>query len=113
MGERRSVKEIQSLGFDWPRYAIVNEYLDSEHGSIDLAKTIDKMDTSRAFYRKQLNDAYKFKMHTGADYSDFTDRYDEYARTERRLSEAISYLVRILQAIGKSEDMDDQGRWLC
>ena len=57
-----------------------------------------KMENSRAFYRKQLNDAYKFKVQTGADYSDFTDRYDEYARMERRLSEAIRYLEGIVRS---------------
>ena len=37
-------------------------------------------------------------MQTGADYSDFTDRFDEYARMNRELGKAISFLDEIVQA---------------
>jgi hypothetical protein len=109
MGERMTANEIRQLGFDWPKYAIVEEYLDSDDGSIDITKTIEKMEISQAFYQKQLNDAYAFKMNTGADYSDFTDRFDEYARIKWRLREAINYLKEILRARDDSENVKDQG----
>ena len=96
-----SENQIRRLGFEWPKYALVKEYLDSADGVIDLDKMVAKMENSRAFYRKQLNDAYQFKIQTGADYSDFTDRYDEYARMERRLSEAIRYLEGIVRSQSK------------
>jgi hypothetical protein len=45
-----------------------------------------------------LNEAYAFKRNTGADYSDFTDRFDEYARMERELGRAIAYLQELVEA---------------
>jgi hypothetical protein len=56
------------------------------------------LQSSRAYYKKQLNQAFNFKMQTGADYSDFTDRFDDNARMERELGEAIAYLQRIAAA---------------
>jgi chromosome segregation ATPase len=93
-----SVREIQKLGFDWPRYTLVEQYSEVQEGRVDLSTTIEKLQSSRAFYRSQLNQAFAFKQQTGADYSDFTDRHDEYARMERELREAIAYLERIVQA---------------
>ena len=89
---------IQKLGFDWPKYALIEQYCVIQDGKVDLAKTIEGMQSSRRFYRKQLNEAFAFKMQTGADYTDFTDRHDEYARMERGLSEAIAYLEKIVAA---------------
>lgn len=36
---------------------------------------------------------------TLSNYSDFTDRHDEYARMERGLDEAITYLEGIMEAL--------------
>jgi len=83
------------------RYALVEQYCVIQHGKVDLAKTIENMQSSRAYYKKQLDEAFAFKMQTGADYSDFTDRYDDNARMERGLSEAIAYLKRIMEALEK------------
>jgi hypothetical protein len=93
-----SVREIQKLGFDWPKYALVEKYGEIQGSKVDLVSTIEKLQSSRAFYQGQLNAAFAFKQQTGADYSDFTDQYDEYARMERELHEAIAYLERIAQA---------------
>ena len=94
-----SVTDIQGLGFDWPKYALVEKYCVIQAGKVDLATTIENMQSSRAYYRKQLNEAFAFKMQTGADYADFTDRHDDHARMERELGEAIAYLERIVEAI--------------
>jgi hypothetical protein len=95
-----SVGDIQGLGFDWPKYALVEKYCVTQDGKVDLVETLEKLQSSRAFYRKQLNEAFKFKMQTGADYSDFTDRFDDYARMERELGEAIAYLQGIVAVSG-------------
>jgi hypothetical protein len=94
-----SVADIQRLGFDWPKYALVEKYCAVQEGKVDLTATIESMRSSRAYYRKQLNEAFAFKMRTGADYSDFTDRFDDYARMERELGKAIAYLERIAEAV--------------
>jgi len=96
-----SVDDIQNLGFDWPKYALIEEYCVIEDGKVDLTKTIERMRSSRAYYKKQLDEAFAFKMQTGADYSDFTDRFDDNARMNRRLGEAISYLEEIIEASKK------------
>lgn len=98
MAPTLSVTDIRGLGFDWPKYALVEEYCVIQEGEVDLAATIEKLQSSRAYYKKQLNQAFNFKMQTGADYSDFTDRFDDYARMERELGEAIAYLGRIAAA---------------
>ncbi len=72
-----------------------------EAGAINLSETVAKMRSSRAFYRGQLDEAFAFKMQHGADYSDFTDRFDDYARMHRQLGEAIAYLEEIIQAAAK------------
>jgi len=96
-----SVDDIQNLGFDWPKYELIGEYCVIEDGKVDLTKTIEKMQSSRAYYKKQLDEAFAFKMQFGADYSDFTNRYDDNARMNRKLGEAISYLEEIIEAAKK------------
>jgi len=95
VADRLTAEAIRELGFDWPRYDLVAQYSVSERGGVDLARTLEAMRSSRVFYRKQINDAYRFKQQTGADYSDFTDRFDEYVRMERGLRQAIAYLEEI------------------
>ena len=101
MAWKLSVDDIQNLGFDWPKYALIEEYCVIEDGKVDLAKTIGKMGSSRAYYKKQLDEAFAFKMRFGADYSDFTNRYDDNARMNHELGEAISYLEEIIEAAKK------------
>jgi hypothetical protein len=98
-----SVDEIQNLGFEWPKYPLVEGYAVIEDGKVDLDKTVEDLDKSRTFYRGQLNAAFNFKQQTGADYSDFTDRFDEYARKERELRVAIAYLREIMAALAGGE----------
>ena len=102
MSHMLSVKEIQNLGFDWPRHALIKQYLIVESDRIDLAQTAERMQSSRAFYQKQINEAYAFKKQSGADYSDFTDRFDDIARMERELGQSIAYLEEIMAAAGKT-----------
>jgi hypothetical protein len=96
--QRLSAYDIQNLGFDWPKVALIGKYCVTEDGKVDLIRTIERMQSSRAYYRKQLNEAFAFKMRTGADYSDFTDRFDDNARMDRELGRAIAYLEEIVEA---------------
>lgn len=98
MTRKLSVDELQSLGFDWPKHALIEEYCVVEDGKVDLDRTLEAMQSSRSFYAGQINQAFTFKQQTGADYSDFTDRFDEYARMKRELGVAISYLEEIIEA---------------
>jgi hypothetical protein len=96
------VEQIQNLGFDWPRHALIKQYVIVESDRIDLLQTIERMKSSQAFYRKQINEAYAFKRQSGADYSDFTDRFDDIARMERELGQSVAYLEKILAAADKA-----------
>lgn len=96
MVRKMYVEDIRKLGFEWPKYKLIEKYLVIEDGKIDLNGTIERMQSSRAYYQKQLNEAFAFKSQTGADYSDFTDRFDDYARMNRELAQAISYLEEII-----------------
>jgi hypothetical protein len=93
-----SVYDIQALGFEWPKTPIIEQYSVVEDGKINLEKTLEYMRKSHAFYKSQIIAAFNFKSQTGADYSDFTDKFDDYARAERLLGEAIRYLEQILEA---------------
>ena len=98
MVQKLSVRELQGLGFDWPKHALIEEYCFMEHGKVDLDRTLESMQSSRSFYRGQINQAFAFKQQTGADYTDFTDRFDEYARINRELGVAIAYLEEVIEA---------------
>ena len=101
MVRKLSANDIQKLGFDWPKYVLIEEYCVIEDGKVDLTRTIERMRSSRAYYKKQLDEAFAFKMRTGADYSDFTDHFDDNARMNRELGQAISYLEEIIKTIEK------------
>ena len=96
------VSDIQGLGFDWPKYVLIEEYCVIKDGKVDLTKTVEGMRSSQAHYQKQLRDAYNFKRQTGADYADFTDKFDDYARMDRDLGLVLSYLEEILEAASGS-----------
>ncbi len=99
MALKLTVDEIRKRAYEWPKYALVEEYAVIEGGQVDLSTTIENLRSSRSFYQQQLDEAYAFKRSTGADYADFTDRFDEYARMKRELSRAIAYLDEIVEAL--------------
>jgi hypothetical protein len=94
--------EIRNLGFEWPKFSQIEEHLVIEDGKFDLLRTLDRLQSSQAYYKKQLDEAFAFKMRTGADYSDFTDRFDDDARIHRELDQAITYLQEIVAAAYES-----------
>ena len=98
MVQKLSADDVRNLGFDWPKYSLIEKYCVMGGSKVDLTQTLERMQSSRAFYRKQLNEAFAFKTRYGADYSDFTDRFDDYAQMDRELGVAISYLEEILEA---------------
>ena len=55
------------------------------------------------FFRKQVSDAYALKGQTGADYSDLSDRLNDYARKERELRGPIAHLREITAALAGLE----------
>ena len=103
MTPKLSVHELRGMGFDWPQHALIKDHCFMEHGKLDLDRTLESMQSSRAFYQGQINQAFNFKQQTGADYSDFTDRFDEYARMKRELDAAIAHLEEIMEAVGESD----------
>jgi hypothetical protein len=103
MTPKLSANELRGMGFDWPKHVLIEEHCFMDHGKVDLDRTLESMQSSRSFYRGQINQAFNFKQQTGADYSDFTDRFDEYARMNRELSTAIAYLEEIIKAVGDSD----------
>ena len=92
-----SAHDIQNLGFDWPKYALIEEHIIIEDGKVDLTRTMERMQFNQAYYKRQVDEAFAFKMRTGADYSDFTDRFDDNARMNRELGQAIAYLEEIIE----------------
>ena len=101
MACKLTITDIRNLGFDWPRYPFIEGYCVKEDDKINLTQTLEKMQSSRTYYKKQLNDAFAFKRQTGADYSDFSDQFDDYARMERELGEAITFIEEIIGVTGK------------
>jgi hypothetical protein len=99
MNPTLSVADIRDLGYDWPKYALVEKHCEMHDGKVDLVRTMENMRSSRAYYQSQLNQAFNFKQQTGADYSDFTDRFDDDARMERELGVAIAYVEQIIAAL--------------
>jgi alpha-beta hydrolase superfamily lysophospholipase len=99
MTARLSVDELRARGFDWPKYALIEEHCVVQEGQVDLDATVEKLQSSRAYYRRQLTQAFNFRQQTGADYSDISDRYDDDARMERDLGAAIAYLQEIIQSL--------------
>lgn len=98
MAPKLSIQELRGMGFEWPKHALIEEHCVVENGKVDLDRMLESMQSSRSFYRGQINQAFNFKQQTGADYSDFTDRFDEYARKKRELGVAIAYLEEIIEA---------------
>ncbi|MCP4358276.1 MAG: hypothetical protein GY796_09705 [Chloroflexi bacterium] len=101
MAQNLTADKIRSLGFAWPKYETVVEYAVVKDGQIDIAATIEKVEASRAFYKGQLNQAFAFKSQHGADYSDFTNRHEEYSRKYHQLGQIVAYLNEILRAAEK------------
>lgn len=96
--ELLSVNDIQQLGFDWPRYEVVEKNCIIKDGMIDLAASIKRMEESRAFYQRLMDEAFAFKSKYGVDYSEFTDRHEDNTQNYNEYNQAISYLTEILQA---------------
>ena len=94
--------DIRARGFEWPRFAVIEEQCTVVGGRIDLAKTLQALETSRAYYQQQINAAYRFKSQTGADYRDFTDRHDDNASALHQLELAIVHVSGILAAVDVS-----------
>ena len=89
MTYKLSADSIRNLGFEWPKYSLLTQYLVMEDSKVDLAETLERVKSSRAFYQKQINEAFAFKQQTGADYSDFTERFDDIARMHRELGKVM------------------------
>jgi hypothetical protein len=96
MAHELPLAEILRLRPDWPRYALVGKYVVLEGGKADLGRAIERMESSRTYFKNELAEAYSFKTQHGADYSDFTHRFDDNARMVRELDLAISYLEELV-----------------
>jgi hypothetical protein len=96
MTQELTLAEILSLRPDWPRYALVEKHAVFEGGKVDLGKAIERMKSNRAYFKNEQAEALSFKTQHGADYSDFTDRFDDNAWVVRELDLAISYLKELV-----------------
>jgi len=96
---RLTASEIKDLGFDWPRYPLVREYaVIAEDGKKELTETLEALQGHQAYYQQQVNQAYAFKRQTGADYADFTNRFDEFAGKLHQYQQAGKFIRQIMQA---------------
>jgi hypothetical protein len=95
MAQELTLAEILSLRPDWPRYALVEKHVVVEGGKVDLGRAIERMKSSRIYFKNELAEAFSFKTRHGVDYSDFTDRFDDNVRMVRELDLAISYLEEL------------------
>lgn len=93
-----SAEEIREMGFEWPKLPVIQEEQILRQGKVDLVATLETLESSHAFYRRQTSDAFNFKSRYAADYSDFTDRYDEYASKLHQYGRAITYIQGVIQA---------------
>jgi len=97
--------EIKNLGFDWPRYSLIREYaVITEDGKIVLTNTLEALQGHQAYYQQQVNQAYAFKQQTGADYADFTNRFDEFAGKLHQYQQASNFISQIIQAAEQQDD---------
>ena len=48
MAPRLAANDIRGLGFDWPKYVLIEEYSVIEDGKVDLTRTIEGLQSSRA-----------------------------------------------------------------
>lgn len=102
-----SIEKIMALGFEWPHTTTIQAYAVVENGKVNMDKTLAHLRQSFTFYNNQITAAYNFKTQTGADYSDFTDKFDDYVRMERQLREAIHYMEQIQIALSKSQPVNE------
>lgn len=100
MAQLTPLQDIRAVGFEWPKFQTIEEACVGDEGHVDLPATLETLRSSLAFCQGQLNQAYNFKVRTGADYSDFTDRFDEYVRSRTKLKIAVAYVTEIVEAVG-------------
>ena len=50
-----SAQEIESLGFEWPKHALIKQFLIMEGDKIDLPQTLERMQYSHARHHKLLD----------------------------------------------------------
>lgn len=93
-----SLDAIQNLGYAWPKYDVIEQHCVAGQDGVDLDQTIEALRSIRAYFKGQLDHAFAFKMRTGADYSDFTHRFDDNVRIHGELGKAIAYLEEIAKA---------------
>jgi hypothetical protein len=90
---------IRALGLDWPGHPLIAEHQVVRDGHIDLDATAERLRAGRAEAQRLINAAHAFKQATGADYSDFTDRFDDHVRRLNALQAALAHLGRVLAAV--------------
>ena len=95
MAQELILTDILSLRPNWPGSALALKHpiLDANTG--DLRKTIERMESSRGYYRRELAGASAFQTRHDVDYSDSMDRFDANARKVREWNLAISYLQKL------------------
>jgi hypothetical protein len=98
MERKIPVSAIQNMGFKWPKTSTLQKYAVIENGEVNVDQSLNKLQQDLAYYKNQITAAFNFKQQTGADYADFTDKFDDYVRMERALTQAINDLEQIIAA---------------
>ena len=94
--------ELRAAGLAWPQEGALAERAVRVDDAIDLDATAAALESARAFYRQQLDEARAFKSQWGArDYADFTDAHENNVHHERLFSEPLELLARIRAALPK------------
>lgn len=90
--------ELTARGFSLSKFPVIGLNLVQDGGMIDLVKTLENLRLGRDYHQTQINQAHRFKTQTGADYSDFTDQFDEHVRLLGEYDRAIEYIREIIRS---------------
>jgi hypothetical protein len=107
-----SPEELRELGHPWPDDPlVVSATVSDAEGRVDVLTTLAKLRRSLAFYQGQVREAQAFKAATGADYADFTDRFDEHVKQRDAFRRAVEQVEAIQAALPReaAEPLPESG----
>ena len=99
MTRKYTETEITARGFSLADFPVIALNLVKDEGMIDLVGTLGNLRSGRDYHQMQISQAHRFKTQTGADYSDFTDQFDEHVRLLGEYDQAIEYVQEIIKAL--------------
>lgn len=96
-----TIEEIRAQGFTWPRYPEIEQNAVVDGGRVDLDATLAKLESSLAFYDREIRSMHDFARKFGARVEDITDNRE--AHGERRVAflTAVQHLKAVREALLK------------